>query len=1028
MNPAEYSINNSLIIRIVMILTVVAGVMAYKNLPRFEDPEFTIRQALVMTSYPGASPQEVAAEVTERLEREIAQMPEVKEVISTSRAGMSRIDVEIKYEASKSEEQLQLIWGKLRHRVQDARALLPPNANPPVVLDDFGDVYGIFYLMTGEGYTPAELFDYAENLRTDLNGVEGVGKVVLSGELQEVFYVEISRERVAALGGSIQEIYRELSTQNSVLPAGSVRIRDQRVEINPTGDIESLEELRNVPVSVGMQGTVVRLADIATVERSYVEPPQHILRYNGQPAVGIGVSNASGTNVVEVGQLITRKLEETKGDRPIGIDIHEFYHQGEVVSAAIHDFILNVLTALVIVLLTLWGFMEWRSALIIGIILMLTVMATLATMYFIDIPMHRISLGALIVALGMMVDNAIVIVEGVLTGIRRGKTLLEAAKGIVRQMLLPLLGGTVVGIIAFAPIGLAPGQVAEYTNHLFWVIMISLLFSWIFAITVAPYLCSRLYTDKIKKTRPDDDDKTAQAVGTIERLYKKSLVTSLKRRGQVLAGTIGLFVLALFGFQFVEEGFFPASTTPEVVVDYLLPSGTDIRRTEEDVEKIEEALADFEGVTDIQTTIGQGTLRYKLVYQPEPTNPAFAQMLLKVDNHERTAALQKDIQAYLDDTYPQAQAKVWLYKLGPGGGSQVEAQFTGRDPEVLQQLAEQAQDIMEKEGALMVKDDWGLPVPVIQPIYSEARGRRLGISRETLADALQANFSGRQIGVFREGEDLVPIIARSPEQETRDAENMEAIQVLSAQGTNVPLYEVIDGFQTEWRYPWMMRNDQRWAIKAQSDPVPGDAASGLLSRIREDVEAIELPYGYELEWKGEEGRSHEAQAALADVVPVGFLAMVLVVVLLFNAVKQAVIIWLTVPLAMIGVVLGLLLTSTPLEFIALLGLLSLSGLLIKNAIVLVDQMDLEIRQGKPRFDAVVDAAFDRAPPVIMSALTTVLGVLPLFFDAFFKAMSVVLVFGLSFATLLTLVVVPVLYASFFKITSDERAAGEGGTA
>ena len=1033
-NPAVFAIRNRLIIMIVIVGTLIAGLNAYRTLPRFEDPEFTIRRAVIVTPYPGAAPMEVASEVSERLEREIGQMQEVKEITSTSQAGRSRIEVEIKYEYGRTKDQLAIVWGKLRHRVQDAQRLLPPNAGPSIVNDDFGDVYGIFYILTANGYSPAELYDYAKQLRTELSGVEGVAKVVLTGEQREAFYLEISRERVAALGLSVQQVYQDLASQNAVVPAGSVRIDDRRLEIQPTGEIRSVEQLADLPVSTGDDGVVVRLGDIAEVSRSYVEPPGEILRYNGKAAVGMGISNATGTNVVEIGDAVETKLEERKGDRPIGIEVEEFYHQGKVVSESIRSFVINVITALVIVVVTLLVFMGLRSAVIIGAILILTVMATLAVMNVGGIPMHRISLGALIIALGMMVDNAIVVVEGMLVSVRQGKDRLAAARDIVGQMLWPLLAGTLVGIIAFAPIGLAPGQVAEYTNHLFYVVMISLLFSWFFAVTVAPFLANWLFKTDAEQAREDEEDEAGpeagqkgekeekQEPGRIGRTYRRWLTEALRKRRVVMGATLAMFALSVVGFTFVQQGFFPASTTPQLLVDYWLPAGTDIRRTSTDLAEIEKKLARMEGVTDVQTIVGGGTLRYKLVYQPEAPDPSFGQMILRVDEDADLETLRADVQHALARGYPQAQTKAWLFELGPGGGSKIEAQFSGPDPAALQDLAEQAKGLMAEDSeAILVKDDWRQPVPVVQPLYSESRGRRLGVTRQDMAEALQANFSGRQIGVFREGDDLIPILARAPEQETRNAANMETIPVFSASGAVVPLAEVVNGFDTEWRFSQVQRIDQRWAINAQADPAPGETANRLLARLQEDIETIDLPYGYDLEWDGQEGTSSEAIDSLASVLPLGGIAMVLVVVLLFNAIRQPVIIFLIVPLLIIGVVLGLLLTGTAMEFIAILGVLSLSGLLIKNAIVLVDQMDIEIASGKPRFDAIVDASFDRARPVVMSSLTTVLGVIPLFLDAFFKAMAVVLAFGLSFATMLTLFVVPVLYAMFFRVDNSETA-------
>ena len=1015
MNAAEFAIKNRLMTVLVIILSLGAGWVAYNEMPRFEDPEFTIRTAVVVTQYPGASPKEVAEEVTEALESAIQQLQEVEEIRSVSSAGESRINVDIKFKFSPSKEELQIVWTKLRNRINDARDQLPPGAGQPRVIDDFGDVYGLYYLLTGPGYTAKELADYARTLRTDLLSVDGVGKVRLEGVEPEAIYVEISRERAGALGVQLSSIFNDLQQQNAVVSSGDVILGERRVVIHPTGELDSVAAIENVLVSAGASASLLRLGDIATVTRKYRDPDQFVLRYQGQPAIGIGVSNVTGGNVVAIGKAIDRKLAETMTQRPWGMEVHEYYHQGKVVDESVLNFAINVLMALVIVLVTLMVFMGLRSAVVIGAVLILTVAATLAVMYISDIPMHRISLGALIIALGMLVDNAIVVTEGILVGVQRGQSKLEAASSIVSRTKWPLLGGTIVGILAFAPIGFAPGSTAEFTGHLFWVVLISLSFSWVFALTLVPFFADLLFKESAATSETTGDSRTMS-------LYKQFMVFAIHHRWLVVTVVVGLFSLSIWGFQFVKDGFFPASTTPQVVVDYWLPEGTDIEVTKSDMLELEEQLMDMEGISAVHTLVGGGTLRYMLVYESEPPNSAYGQFLLKTDNYEDVDRLIPELQSLIDERYPSAQAKVWRFQLGPGGGSKIEAEFSGPDPAVLRELADKAKAIYAADGrAIAIKDDWRQPVAIIEPVYSESRGRRLGVSREDLATALAVNYTGLSVGTYREGDDLIPIIVRAPERERLGVDSMAGLQILTNRtGYTVPMLETVNTIRTTWRDAQLRRIDRVWTIKAQADPLAPQLPSELLDRVRPQIEAIPLPPGYHLNWGGEYGDSTESQGNLASTLPLGLLAMVLTVVLLFNAVRQPLLIWMIVPLALIGVVLGLLVTNTAMEFMAILGLLSLSGLLIKNAIVLVDQMDLEIGEGKPRFDAVVDSAASRVRPVMMGALTTVLGVMPLFADAFFKSMAVVLVFGLTFATLLTLVVVPVLYVLLFRIQTNER--------
>lgn len=1023
MDIAAYSIKNRLLMWLVILLSLFAGWLAYTNMPRFEDPEFTIRQAQIFTPYPGGSPEEVAREVSAPLEEALQDMAEVKEIRSVSSAGFSEISVEIKYAESTSKEDLQLIWTKLRNKVNDAAGDMPPGTQPSQVFDEFGDVFGIYYVLTGEGYSMAELRSYAKTLRQDLLSVPGVGKINIAGEQDEVIYVEISRQNAVALGSTVGAIFQQLSTQNTVVSGGTVNVNGQRLIISPSGDIDSVEAISNLLVS-SSDGRVIQLRDIATVTRGYADPSEFLAYYDGEPALVLGVAAVSGTNVVKVGNDLSARLAEIDAERPAGMVLHEFYHQGKIVDQSVTDFVINVIIALVIVIGVLVIFMGVKSGLVIGIGLLLTIAATLGTMYIGNIPMHRISLGALIIALGMLVDNAIVVTDGILIGCQKGRKIIDIASDVVKRSTWPLLAGTLVGILAFAPIGLAPGDTAEFTGDLFWVIMISLLYSWIFAITITPFLCSILFKS-VENNCAEGSGGTPMVENEEGRLmarFKGVVGKLIGLKALTIGGAGALFLASVAGFTFVTPGFFPASTTPQMVVDYWLPEGTDISVTDADMRKLEEHISGLEGVEHVHTLVGRGTLRYMLVYQFESSNSAYGQMLVKLDDYRRLDTLIPEVQQYIDANFTQAQGKVWRFVLGPGGGSKIEATFTGPDPVVLRDLAAQAQEIYREDGsAIAIKDNWRQPVPAIEPVYSEVKGRRAGVSRSDVGEALARSYSGQRVGVYRENDDLIPILSRAPLNERMDVSGLASIQVLGPTGASVPIGQVTDGIKTVWRDSRLRRTDNVWSIKAQADPAPGVVSGDLQARVEPLVDAIPLPPGYALQWDGESGNSSEANGQLASAIPFGFGAMILVVVILFNALRQPLVIWSVVPLSLVGVVFGLVVMGVPFEFMAILGVLSLAGLLIKNAIVLVDQIDLEIGEGKPRFDALVDSAASRVRPVLLGSGTTVLGVIPLFFDAFFQSMAVVLVFGLSFATALTLILIPVIYAAVFRISVDETA-------
>ena len=1017
MNLAELSIRYPLYIWIIVLLSVVGGWLAYQNMPRFEDPEFTIRIAKVFTPYPGASPQEVLDEVTEPLEAKLQQLPEVKKIESVSRNGMSEISVELRFEYSKTRPELQVAWTKVRNYVRDAQADLPPGVGTSVVNDDFGDVYGIYYLLTGEGYSEYELAKIADWLRKELLLVKGVAKVRVIGEQAEAIYVEISRQTASALGLSLNDVYDTLSSQNTVRPAGEIRVGDERILFRPTGSLDSVEAIERLLIAEGASGRVTRLGDIANVVRAYQDPPSHIVRYQGKPALGIGISNLSGVNVVKLGKEVDAKLASLMENVPVGVEVHEYYHQGRVVDESIVSFVSNLIAALVIVFTTLLIFMGLRSGVIMGVTVLITIAATLLLMWLIDVPMHRISLGALIISLGMLVDNGVVITDGILVGVNKGKDKLKVIAEVASKNMRPLIGGTLVGVIAFAPIGFAPGDTAEFTNSLFWVVMLALSLSWFFAFTVTPLLCYHLF--KSPSVVPEDESKDGQFMVA----YKKLITLALRHKVISLGATVLVFVSALGVFQIVKVGFFPASTSPQVIVDYYLPEGAAIERTDEDMRRMEAFVGELDGVTAVQTLVGEGALRYMLVYESTSPTPNYGQLLIKTESYERNAELIREIQHYVDNQFPDGQAKVWRFRMGPGGGSKIEAVFAGPDAAVLRSLVNEAKAIMaEDDKAILIKDDWRRQVLEINPVYSPNKGERVGITRSMVADAMEENFSGITRGYYREGDDLIPIISRAPASERVSHMEATSIPVLSpTTGVAVPLAQVLDIPTSSFHDARVLRTDRVLTMKAQCDPVDGEVTDDLLSRLQPKIEAIELPPGYRLYWDGEIGDSSESQENLASTIPLGFLAMVLVVIVLFNALKQPLVIWSIVPLAIVGVAYGLALTGVPFEFMGILGVLSLSGLLIQNSLVLVDSIDDLIGQGMPRFDALVESAASRFRPVMMGAFTTVLGVLPLYFDAFFQSMAVVIAGGLSFATLITLLVTPVIYALLFGIHHTERA-------
>ncbi|WP_298447044.1 efflux RND transporter permease subunit [uncultured Marinobacter sp.] len=1011
MNLAAYAIQKRTSLWVIIVLILLGGYLSYNNLGRFEDPEFTIRKAVINTSYEGASAQDVADEVTDAIEAAVQSMQEVKEVTSVSKQGRSEVDVEIKLAFSKTKAELEQVWDKLRRKVNDAQRSLPSGAGPSFVNDDFADVYALFYGITAPGYSNKQLHEYAEFLSKELALVGGVAKTALIGQREDRIYIEISSERLENLGVTAQQVYQVLQKQNTITVAGDVKAGSMRLPVIPESAVGSFEQLKNLPLGIGSDGQTVKLKNVADVKRGYQEPAQFLMEYNGERAIGLGISNVSGGNVVEMGNAVKARLAELDAQRPVGMELNPVSIQSDSVQASISDFVGNLAAAVVIVFVVLLAFIGLRSGVIIGFVLLLTVAGTLIIMLIDDIAMQRVSLGALIIALGMLVDNAIVVTDAVLVKLRNGEDRYQSVVDVVQSTRWPLLGGTLVGILAFSAIGLSPSDMGEYAGSLFWVILYSMALSWLFSVTVIPILCYQFLT--VKQT----DEPVKE--GRILRAYRQLLQWVLKYRKTTGVVLLALFAGGIAGTGLVPPGFMPESQRPQFVVDVYLPQGTDISHTADVLGSIADDVTTHDGVTDVTSFIGGGGLRFMLTYSPEPRNASYGQLLVDVEDESLISPLISKLQSELTEAHPEAAIKAWKFMLGRGGDKKIEAGFSGPDSAVLRQLAEQAKALMEQNPNLIaVQDDWRQQVPVVVPTYNHSLLQKLGLTSVELNQAVAQTLNGRSVGQYREADDLIPLVVRAPFDERSRQRAIESINVYSEKlGESVPVSQLTDSVRVVWQDAMIRRVDRQPTIMVQSDPAPGIATDQAFTSIREQIEAIERPPGYELTWYGEYKASRDANEGLAISAPYGFAAMILVVVFMFNAIRQPLVIWCTVPFAVVGVVIGLASFQAAFEFMAILGFLSLIGMMVKNAIVLVDQADNDIQAGIEPFDAVVHASISRARPVVLGALTTIMGVAPLLMDPFFKSMAVTIMFGLLFATALTLVVIPLLYSVFFRIQS-----------
>jgi multidrug efflux pump subunit AcrB len=1031
MNPGVLSVHNNRVVFVVMLLMLVGGIVAYLNIGRLEDPEFTIKQAIIATPYPGASAEEVAKEVTNPIEIACQQLGQLKYVESESSRGMSVVGAVIQDRYHR--DKIPQVWDELRRKINDVQSQLPPSVRgKSMVIDDFGDVYGIFLAITGDGYSEAELLRYTEFLRRELLLAPDVKKVELFGAQHEVVYLEISRRRLAQLGINEEQIYSQLQARNIAADGGRVRVGSEHIALDPQGGFRSADDMLDLVIGSDKSGRQLFLRDVATLERRNQDTPTRILRYDGKPAIGLGISTVQGGNVVKMGQGVRQRLEELKGKQPIGIEIGEINFQPEAVTQATNDFMFNLAKAVTIVFVVLLITMGRKTGLIIGVVLFLTIMATFFVMYMKgDLLMERISLGALIIALCMLTDNAIIVIEGIKVGIESGQDKLQVVRDVVAQNQWPLFGATAIGIIAFAAIGLSEDRTGEYCNSLFWVILISLSLSWVSSITITPLLSYLLFKPLADGGSTEHRDPYGSFFFQI---YREFLSLALRYRWVVVALSLILFAAALYGFTTIDQSFFPPATRPQFMVDVFLPSSTHIRETEAFAGAVERYIQNLSGVAHVTSFVGGGGLRFLLVYTPEGENRAFAQFLVDVDDGKKIDGLIADIQQHLDEQHPNANAIAKKFLLGPGQGGRVQARFQGPDPATLRVLADQAQKILEADGgAIGIRSDWRQREKVIRPDLFDLQAHRSGVTRVEVAQALQSGFEGRVVGFYREpGEAgagvfpqetrLLPIVARPPPDERNDVDMIRSMQIWSpTAGRMIPLSQVVLSVGVDWEDPVVMRLNRFATVTVHADPRSG-LPSRLFNRVRPKIEQIELPPGYSLEWGGEFEDSRDAQRALARPLPYALALMVLIVVCLFNSIRITLLVWLIVPLALIGVTAGLLLTGQPFGFMALLGVLSLGGEQIKNSIVVLSKIRTEIQQGRTPYQAIQSGCVSKVRPVLMVALTTVLGSFPLLTDPFFGTMAVCIMFGLSFACVLTLIVMPALYTIFFNVRQESASS------
>ena len=1041
MSLAALAIEKRAVSYFVVFLLVLAGIGAFFSLGQLEDPEFTVKTAVITTLYPGASPKEVELEVTDRLELAIQEMPQIDYIESFSRAGMSLISVELK--AEYWSDQLPQVWDELRRKIRDIEHMLPPGAGRPEISDDFGDVFGFQLAVVGDGFSYADLEEYAKDIKKELSLVKDVARVDLWGVQDKVIYVNVSQSQLSELGLTDASVRATLEQQNMVVDAGGVDLDQKRFRVAPTGEFKSPEDIGNLhiraslgdevsnlmtdtssSVEPGRTDELIRIRDFATVEQGYAEPPQTLMRYNRQPAVGISTTNVSGVNTVKVGERIDKALEEIIPRLPVGIEVHRIHWQSDIVDDAVKGFLINFGEAVAIVLIVLTLAMGWRMGIIIGSSLVLTILASFILMAIFGIDLQRMSLGALVIALGMMVDNAIVVADGIVVRMQQGMDRKKAAIEAASQPSIPLLGATVIAVMAFYPIFASVEGAGEYCRTLFTVVGISLVVSWVIAMTITPLQCMDMLP-----TPKKDNSGADPYTGRFYLIFRRILSWTIRVRILTITTMIALLVVALIGFGNVDQMFFPDSSMTKFMIDYWAPEGTRIQTVADDLKMAEEKFLGDKRVDSVATFIGAGPPRFYLPVDPESPYQSYAQYIVNVHDYRDIPDMMNELNSWFRENYPQALVPIRRYGVGPSNTWKFELRISGpsiADPGKLRSLADQVVDILENNPlAAYPRTNWRQRVQKVVPEYNQERARWAVVTREDIARTTKRAYDGHPIGLYRERDDLIPIVLRHMAEERESVSNMKALQVQPQSSTyTVPLSQVTDGISTDWEDPLIWRRDRRRTITVQASPIFGVTLPALRSSVLKEIEAIKLPPGYTMEWGGEYEDTVDSQASLIPgTIPTAAIIL-FIIVALFNAFRPPMVILLTIPFAAIGITAGLLSTGTPFGFLALLGAMSLSGMMIKNAIVLLDQINLELEEGKSRYQAVVDSALSRLRPVVLAAATTVLGVIPLLQDIFWIGMAVTIMAGLTFGTILTMIMVPTFYCTLFRIKSPGKSEQE----
>ena len=1022
MNLAQFSIEKNRITFTILATVMIMGLVLYSTLSRDSMPPYTVRVATVVTQFPGASPERVELLVTDKIEKAAQELPELKEVTSTSRTGLSVVKVELKEQVSP--EELQPVFDRLRRKLNVIQGL--PGGVTPILNDDgIGDVYGIMVGLVSDDFTIAEMSTYAEDIKDEIIKLPDAAKVELGGDLDERVFVEFDNALLKEYGLTAQKLQGIISSLNILSSGGEINLGSERIILEPSGNFNSVEEIRQALIPVGNGNQLIQLGDIAEISKGYVDPPTQLVKVDGQKAISISINLRKGANIIKLGEDVNMVLDKWKSRLPHGIELKRLASLDEYIDVKISDFIGNLLQSIGIVLIVMLIFLGFRTGSIIASLIPLVTITTLLLMGLIDMGLNQVTLAALIMALGMMVDNAIVVAETILVKIEEGTDAKDAAVQACSELFTPLLISTLTTSAAFLAFYMSKTTMGDIVGPIFVVISMALLSSWFIALSVIT-LFSYMFLKKPAK-QDNKEGVIDRAINWLKERYKKLILNALAARFSVIALIIAVFALSIYGFTKIEFVFFPDSDRNLITVDINLPLGTRIERTNELVDEIESFLqselkvesAEENGVIDWSSYVGEGPESYDLGYTPDEPNSSYAHMLVNVSNFIYNNSVIEKIDSFCYASFPNADIKV--SPLGSGGsGTPIEVKVTGTNPDELKRIAENVkQRLVKAEGTKNVKDDWGPKSKKLIVKIDQSKAQAAGITSQDIATSLQTLLDGFVAGEFREDTESIPIVLRSEGSQQRTLERLSTMTIYSQNtGRNVPLMQVAS-IESTWQYAKIKRLDIKRTIIISSELTADGNASNVTNEIVPWLEekSAEWPKDYTYALGGDAENSAENMGSVIKYLPLSGFIIVLLLIIQFNSVRKTIMVTATIPLGVIGVVFGLLVFDEPFGFMPFLGVISLAGIIINNAIVLIDRIEMEIANGLPEQDAVIMACLQRFRPILLATFTTVLGLIPLYISGgdMWTGMAVSIMIGLLFGTFITLVFIPAFYSVLFKV-------------